>query len=83
MSQRQVLRTGKDRDGDIIRLCGATFTVPKQTAVRHIRDRVHRYYVNVRGAQVDVVVRTRGGKPYLTTDPDGTKRNNLAELPPC
>lgn len=87
MADRQVTRSRKDRDGDILALCNpAEFWSPRQKrdAIDDIESRRHRYFVNVAGVgAIDIhVVRGPNGK-YLRTDPDRTSRNNLDDLPDC
>ena len=83
MTSRRVKRSAKDSDGDIIGLCGDWGQVSKATAIRHIEGGQYRYYVRVRGAEVDVIVAGTGPNKYLTTEPDYTTENNLDELPDC
>ena len=87
MATRQVSRSRKDRDGDILALCssGQPWSPrQKQEAIDDIESRRHSYFVNVSGVgHVDIhVVRGPNGK-YLRTDPDRTSRNNLDDLPEC
>jgi len=84
VAQRQVKRTGKDRDGDITSLCGEWGSVPKVRAINDIEHRYHSYYVqDLHGRRADVVVvRGRFGK-YLRTDPNSTCSDNLDSLPDC
>ena len=86
MADRQVTATGKDRDGDITRLCngGAWGSVTKATAINEIDGRVHTYYVRQPGtARADVrVVNGVHGK-YLRTDSDAAPQNNLDNLTDC
>lgn len=87
MADRQVTRSRKDRDGDILALCnpGQSWSPrQKRNAISDIESRTHSYYVNVSGVgRVDIhVVRGQSGK-YLRTDPDRTSRNNLDDLPDC
>lgn len=86
MADRRVTGTGKDRDGDITKLCNASVwgSVTKASAIQHIENRTHSYYVQQSGtSRVDVnVVNGPSGK-YLRTDPDPASRNNLDNLPDC
>ena len=87
MSRRQVTRSAKDRDGDILALCKpGEFWSPraKRGAIDDIESGLHTYFVDVpRVGPVDIhVVQGRNGK-YLRTDPDRTSRNNLDDLPDC
>lgn len=85
MASRRVTRTGKDRDGDIVRLCGSAWgSVSKDQAIADIEYRTHSYYVeDARGRRADVqVVKGPTGK-YLRTDPNSTCSDNLDNLPNC
>lgn len=87
MADRAVTHTGKDEDGDILRLCNpstAWSTREKADAIRDIESRTHRYYVPwPEGKETEVrVVEGLTGK-YLRTDRDDTPRNNLDDLPNC
>jgi len=79
----EVTKSKKDQDGDILGLCGTTWTVNKTTAVATIRRDPRAYFVSVRGRTVYVRVGTRNGRDYLTTAPDGYSPNNLDDLPNC
>lgn len=78
---RLVMRTGKDSDGDIIRLCGSWGSVSSTVAIGQINRRECVYYVE--NPRAVVRVGRRNGRPYLTTAPDGVGRNNLDNLPDC
>lgn len=80
-TKRVVLRTGKDSDGDITSLCGSGFSVSKTVAVTHIQGGSYEYWTESPSARVRV--KTRNGRPYLTTCADGVKPNNLDNLPDC
>lgn len=85
MADRQVLRSRKDKDGDITALCGDEYWSPrlKADAITDIDYGFHTYYVGSGTARVEVrVVRGANGK-YLRTDPDKTSHNNLDDLPNC
>jgi hypothetical protein len=87
MADRQVSRTGKDRDGDITALCNSgAFWSPRKKwdAIHDIESRTHRYFVRwPEGKDTDIrVVNGPTGK-YLRTDRDTTPKNNLDELPDC
>jgi hypothetical protein len=87
VSERPVYKTGKDADGTITSLCapGESWSPrQKDDAVRDIESKQHRYYVPLtdgRKVDVEVVAGPRG--KYLRTNWDGTKRNNLDNLPDC
>ena len=87
MADRPVTRTGKDRDGDITKLCKpGEYWSPrrKQDAINDIESGVHRYYVHWSDGQNTWirVVNGPSGK-YLRTDKDHTTKNNLDDLPDC
>lgn len=79
----QVTGSTKDRDGDIIGICGYGWNHTKSTAVSNIRLNRTYYYVSVAGRNANVRVGTRNGLPYLTTAPDDYSPNNLASLGGC
>ncbi|HXT20038.1 MAG TPA: DUF3892 domain-containing protein [Thermoanaerobaculia bacterium] len=87
MSRRQVTHSGKDKDRDITALCnpGKDWSPrPKAAAIQDIEGEEHTYFVRTtEGDDVDVRVRSRNGRKYLTTAPDETTRNNLDDLPDC
>jgi len=87
MAKRYVTRTGKDRDGDITRLCqpGAPWSPrEKAGAISDIELGLHEYWVNwTNSPETKIrVVNGQNGK-YLRTDRDSTSRNNLDDLPDC
>ena len=87
MADRRVTRSGKDKDGDITKLCSPAeywSPVSKAEAISHIESRMHRYYVQDRyGNRSDIhVVNGPSGK-YLRTDPNGRSTDNLDNLPDC
>ena len=87
MAKRYVTRSGKDRDGDITRLCnpGADWSPrTKASAIADIDGGTHEYWVNWTNApetRIRVVAGTNG--KYLRTDRDTTSRNNLDDLTDC
>ncbi len=83
MAERQVTKTGKDRDGDIIKLCGDFGEVYKAQAIREIKFRTHRYFVDEGWGRVYVKVVPIRGVEHLRTAFDSTIRNNLDNLPDC
>lgn len=84
MADYHVTRTGKDRDGDITRLCGEGWSVSKDDAIRHIDNGQHRFYTQAPyGAPVWVVVVDGRYRRHLRTDPNLTVRDNLDNLPDC
>lgn len=86
MADRRVTHTSKDADGDITGLCNPSSDwrqVSKSEAIRHIRLKTHRYYVESNGHRSDVHVVHRRSGAYLRTDPDPTGANDLDNLPDC
>lgn len=79
----QVTKSKKDRDGDIVGLCGSGWSHNKATAAANVRSNAFAYAVAVSGPTVYVRVTTRNGRDYLTTSADGHKPNNLDNLPDC
>ena len=87
MIERAVIRSKKDRDGDIIGLCNPNeYWSPKSKAdaVYEIESGTYRYYVPwTDGTRTTInVVNGVNGK-YLRTDKDNTHRNNLDDLDDC
>lgn len=88
MADRQVTASGKDKDGDITKLCNSAYNhiwSPrlKADAISDIENNIHRYYVTVNNREVEIKVVQRNGKKHLRTDPDKTTSNNLDNLPNC
>ena len=87
MAKRYVRQTGKDKDGDITRLCNSgQFWAPrsKADAIQDIESGTHEYWVNWANypeTKIRVVTGARG--KYLRTDRDQTSKNNLDDLPDC
>ncbi len=84
MSDRAVRNTGKDRDGDITKLCDPSQGwSPRRKADAIIEGGVHTYYVPWKSGRTEIrVVNGPTGK-YLRTDRDSTTKNNLDDLPDC
>jgi hypothetical protein len=84
MTDRKVICTCKDDNGNITCMGGSWGQVSKDDAIRQIEVGTHRYYVDgANGTEVDVHVVPGHNPPYLRTDPDGTPTNNLDELADC
>tara|TARA_R110001606_G_scaffold344742_1_gene493508 strand:+ start:8214 stop:8477 length:264 start_codon:yes stop_codon:yes gene_type:complete len=87
MAKRYVRQTGKDKDGDITRLCNSGHEwAPrsKANAISDIDSGTHEYWVNWTNSpetKIHVVNGTNG--KYLRTDRDNTNQNNLDDLPDC
>lgn len=86
MADRAVLKTGKDRDGDITKLCNENdlwSPRSKADAISDIENGIHTYYVPWQSGRTEIgVVNAPSGK-YLRTDRDNTSKNNLDDLPDC
>lgn len=86
MADRRVTASGKDRDGDITRLCNSgEYWSPrsKADAISDIESKTHSYFVDRAGYRTDIHVVNEGGKKYLRTSADKTSQNNLDNLPDC
>lgn len=87
MATRYVVRSGKDKDGDITKLCNhgeAWSPRSKADAISDIENKVHDYYVSWTDGQktpIRVVNGTTG--KYLRTQRDGATKNNLDDLADC
>lgn len=86
MAERQVTASGKDKDGDITKLCnsGQPWSPrSKASAIEDIESGAHTYFViwPEGKRQVTVVNGTKG--KYLRSLRDGSSRNNLNDLPHC
>ncbi len=87
MAKRYVRATGKDRQGDITKLChvGEWWSPRgKADAISDIENGTHEYWVNWANypeTKIRVVQHPNG--KYLRTDRDTTSRNNLDDLPDC
>jgi hypothetical protein len=84
---RQVTRSGKDRDGDITALCNSgEYWSPRKKwdAIHDIESGTHTYFVRQPGTtRTSVrVVNSPNGK-YLRTTADAADANNLDNLPDC
>ncbi|TMM48278.1 DUF3892 domain-containing protein [Qipengyuania marisflavi] len=87
MAKRYVRQTGKDKDGDITRLCNSVHEWSprsKANAISDIDSGAHEYWVNwANSPETSIhVVNGTDGK-YLRTDWDNTSKNNLDDLPDC
>ena len=87
MANRDVTHSGKDKDGDITKLCnpGKSWSPrSKAGAIEDIDNDIHVYYSKVgkNRVRIHVVNDSQKGK-YLRTKQDGTVKNNLDELPDC
>lgn len=88
MADRRVTASGKDKDGDITKLCnsGQSWSPRKKAdAINDIESKAHTYYTQDRnGNRSDVhVAKKADGSKYLRTDPNGKSEDNLDNLPDC
>lgn len=87
MADRQVTKTQKDSDGDILALCNDSASWSprrKAEAISDIETKLHAYYVMwAGGRRTDIHVAIGPTGRYLRTDADSTTRNNLDDLPDC
>lgn len=87
MATRYVMKTGKDKDGDITKLCHAGESwSPRQKAdaISDIENKNHEYYVSwTDGQKTPVTVVNGSTGKYLRTRRDGSTKNNLDDLPDC
>jgi hypothetical protein len=87
MDPRQVIATGKDKDGDITKLCNHAqywSPRPKRDAIDDIDNRGIKYVVVWPDGKITPVTVVNGANgKYLRTLRDGSSRNNLADLPDC
>jgi hypothetical protein len=86
MADREVTKTGKDRDGDITSLCnsGSSWSPrSKASAIQDIESGDHTYYVQWSNKKTNIRVVDGPTGKYLRTDRDDTTRNNLLDLPDC
>jgi hypothetical protein len=87
MAKRYVTKTGKDRDGDITKLCQpdqAWSPRLKADAISDIESGTHEYWVNwTHYPETKIRVVNGANGKYLRTDRDSTSRNNLDDLPDC
>ena len=84
MADLKVTNTGKDRDGDILSLCGLWGKTWKETAIWEIESGRHRYYVQDSLNRVAIVQVVNGfTRKYLRSDPNSSCSDNLDSLPPC
>lgn len=84
MADRRLTHTGKDEDGDIIRLCNPASwgSATKARAIQEIDDGDHSYYVHEPGTD-PVEVKVVDDGRHLRTTADPNHANNLDNLPDC
>jgi len=87
MAERAVVKSKKNRSGDILALCNPSgYWSPRSKAdvIRDIELRIHQYFVPWNdGTKTPIRVVNGSTGKYLRTDKDNTSRNNLNDLPDC
>lgn len=86
MAKRYVYKTGKDRDGDITKLCNEdAYWSPraKADAISDIENGTYEYWVPWKSGETKITVVNGATGKYLRTQRDGSTGNNLDELPDC
>jgi hypothetical protein len=71
-----------DAGARIDRVGGPWGTKGEADIIEEIQSGI-KYFVEVDGELVDVIVARRNGEPYLRTDPDHSAANNPLSLPRC
>ena len=88
MDGRDVYKTRKETDGDILALCNddeSWSPREKASAIFDIELNIHKYFVplpNGKRTSIEVVDDKAKGR-YLRTKRDDTEHNNLNDLPDC
>lgn len=62
---------------------GECKVVSESEAIRLMKAGIYIYHVDVRGVDVKIIEAHNSGVPYLRTDPDHSRFDNLAALPDC
>jgi hypothetical protein len=62
---------------------GTRWKITVDEAIAGIEQGTWRFYTQVRGNSVWVVIATLNGRKYLKTEADGEQPNNLLSLPEC
>ena len=87
MAKRYVNKSGKDKDGDITKLCNSAADWSprhKADAIRDIEYGAHSYWVSwTDGQETETKVVNGSTGKHLRTLRDGSTRNNLDDLPDC
>ena len=77
-----IVPDGDDPDRRIDAVGGAGWQKSEDTVIEEIENG-EKYFVDVDGTKVDVIVAERKKRKYLRTDPDETTENNLLSLTDC
>lgn len=77
-----IVPDGSDPDRRIDAVGGSGWQKSEDTVIGEIENG-EKYFVDVGGKEVKVIVAKRGERKYLRTDPDETTENNLLSLPEC
>jgi len=87
MATRYVTRSGKDKNGDITKLCNAGEAWSprlKADAIVDIENKTHEYFVSwTDGQKTPIKVVNGATGKYLRTQRDGSTKNNLDDLDDC
>lgn len=87
MADRQVTHAHRDDEGDILGVCWTAADGLKYSSrsdlISDIESKTNTYFVAVEAPAVWVLVRSRNGTKYITTEADSTSKNNLDNLPEC
>ncbi len=84
--RRRVTQTGKDKDGDIVKLCNPWESwSPRWVSdvISDIEQDDYEYYVKDGDEEALIRVIHGASKKYLQTEPDSSSKNNLDNLPDC
>ena len=62
---------------------GTRWWLPLDQAIARVLDKTYRFWVRGGGKSVWVMVAYHNGRPYLRTEADGIRPDNLLALPEC
>lgn len=85
MKKYLTCKTWNDSSSQIVTHVGVDrVKQPISVVIRWVEDGTDQYVVDVGGYETTVRVGiSSGGNKYLTTNPDGSKCNNIDNLPTC
>lgn len=86
MADRIVTYTRKGYAGDILTLCNPKeqwFQVFKYDAIKEIEEGTNKYFVEVDGNKISVIISFKHGSKRLITDKNFSLKNILGELENC